>query len=121
MPRLVYSQELTISMHDLVMIPFLHYLPSKLLDSFLKAELATYLSKAEDVNASVDLLDWWKNAQIDLPTWSSAAMKVLLVQPSSASAERVFSLLNSSFNEQQLNSLEDYVESSIMLQYNKEH
>ena len=49
----------------------------------------------------------------------SAAQKVLLVQPSSASAEHAFSLLKNSFNEQQMNSLEDYVEASLMLQFNR--
>ena len=43
---------------------------------------------------------------------------VLLVQPSSAAAERVFSILQSSFAMQQQSSLEDYVEVSVMLQYN---
>ena len=39
------------------------------------------------------------------------------MQPSSVAAERVFSL-QSSFTHQQNNSLEDYIEASIMLQYN---
>ena len=43
---------------------------------------------------------------------------VLLFQPSSAAAERVFSLLQNSFQEQQFSALEDYIETSIMLQYN---
>ncbi len=42
------------------------------------------------------MLDWWKNAEADIPTWASSAQKVLLVQSSSASD---FSLLN---DEQQL-------------------
>ena len=42
----------------------------------------------------------------------------LLIQPSSAAAERVFSLLNS-FKENQARALEDYIETSIMLQYNR--
>ena len=41
---------------------------------------------------------------------------VLLVQPFSAAAERVFfSLLSNSFTEQQMSSLEDYIETSIMI------
>ena len=50
----------------------------------------------------------------------SAAQKVLLVaiQPSSASTKCAFSLLNS-FNEQQMNSLEDYVEVSLMSKFNR--
>ena len=51
--------------------------------------------------------------------WSSSARMVFLVQPSSAAAERVFSMLNRSFGDQQRNSLEDYVEATNMLQYNK--
>ena len=47
-----------------------------------------------------------------------SARKVLVVQPSSAAAERVFSILSNSFTDQQEQSLEDYVEASVMLQYN---
>ena len=50
---------------------------------------------------------------------SSSARKVFLVQPLSAAAECVFSMLNRSFGDQQQNSLEDYVEATNMLQYNK--
>ena len=38
--------------------------------------------------------------------------------PSSGAAERAFSVLNNSFASNQDNSLSDYVETSIMLQYN---
>ena len=41
-----------------------------------------------------------------------------MVQPSLAASERVFSLLNNTFGKRQNSSLEDYVESCIMLQYN---
>ena len=70
---------------------------------------------AED---AYNTLEWWKINTSVLPHWSQVAKKVFLVQPSSAAAERVFTLLKSSFNEQQDNSLKDYVESSLMLQYN---
>ena len=45
-----------------------------------------------------------------------AAQRVLVVQPSSASAERVISLLACTFIDQQDRSLEDYIETSLMLQ-----
>ena len=45
-----------------------------------------------------------------LPYWVKAFSKVLLVQPSSAASERVFSLLKASFSEQQDGALEDYLE-----------
>ena len=45
--------------------------------------------------------------------------KFLLIQPSSAAAERVFSLLKASFGDQQDSCLQDYVQASLMMQYNK--
>ena len=52
-------------------------------------------------------VEWWKVHEEGLPNWSTAVKKVLLVQPSSAAAERVFSLLSASFNEQQDHALSD--------------
>ena len=49
--------------------------------------------------------------------YTSASM-ALLVQPSSAAAERVFSLLKCSFGDHQDSSLQDYIETSLMLQFN---
>ncbi len=84
----------------------------------LKAELPTYLAKADGVSPEMDKLDWWRKHENELPLWSKACKTVLVVQPSSAAAERVFSLLSNSFTETQTSSVEDYIESSIMLQYN---
>ena len=54
-----------------------------------------------------------------LPKWSSAAAKILLLQPSSAAADRAFSLWKASFGEQQESALQDYIEASLLLQFNK--
>lgn len=86
--------------------------------SELKSELPAYLAAAEDVSHDFDALQWWKNHADTLPKWSSVCRSVLLVQPSSAAAERVFSLLSSAFNWQQESALEDYVQLSVLLQYN---
>ena len=43
----------------------------------------------------------------------------LLVQPSSAAAERVFSILSNCFKDQQMHSLEDYIEASVTILDNK--
>ena len=85
----------------------------------LKEELPTYLAEAADIDRDFDQLQWWKLHATTLPNWSAAAKKIILIQPSSAAAERVFSLLKSSFGEQQDMALQDYIEASIMLQYNK--
>ncbi len=100
---------------ELCSIPFLNF-PATL--DALKQELPTYLARAAGVDPKFSALEWWRQNAGDLPHWSSAAKKLLLIQPSSAAAERVFSLLKASFNEQQDNSLQDYIESSLMLQYN---
>lgn len=102
--------------NSLSVIPFLNY-PEKLND--LKSELPTYLAAAEDISPQVDPVQWWKSHESSLPKWASACRLVLLMQPSSAAAERVFSILTNSFSHKQESSLEDYIELSIMLQYNK--
>ena len=50
--------------------------------------------------------------------WSKAYKSVLLVQPSLAAAERVFSILCNSFTDRQEHALRDYIETLVMLQYN---
>ena len=91
----------------------------------LKEELPTYLAKAsalasslDSSDGSMDSLEWWKDNSIELVYWSQVAQWVFLVQPSSAAAERVFSILNR-ISDSQTNYLEDYVESTVMLHYNK--
>ena len=85
----------------------------------LQTELPTYLALSADVSAGIDVLKWWKDHHQELPQWSLAAQKVFLVQPSSAAAERVFSLLKNAFGEQQQSSLHDLVAATLMVQYNR--
>ena len=90
--------------------------------------LPNYLAAVQDVimPCGEDKVKWWRQQSDNLPHWSSAVMKVLLVQPSSAAAERVFSaaaervfsILNSSFNDSQEHALVDYLQACVMLQYN---
>ena len=40
----------------------------------LQAELPTYLSLSADVDANVDVLNWWKHHHKKLPQWSLAAL-----------------------------------------------
>ena len=98
----------------LLCFPFLR---SSLSD--LKSELSAYLAASEDVSPDLCPLEFWRRHKDSLPSWASAVCKVILVQPSSAASERVFSILNQSFGEQQALSLQDYIEASLMLQYNK--
>ena len=75
----------------------------------MKNELPRYLARAR----------WWKENEAELPFWSAAAKLILLMQPSSASSERVFSILTTAFGHLQDLALQDYIECSLMLQFNK--
>ena len=77
----------------------------------LSSELPLYLVLYEDLSDAVDALDWWERNSAKLLFWSRACKQVLLCQPSSASVERVFSLLNHLYQQQQ-SALEDYVDGS---------
>ena len=111
-PKIVNVLKQSLVMIDtLTVFPFL-----KENISGLKEELPLCRTKGNDIPESTDCLQWWKTYATELPVWSSAAQLVLLVQPSSAAAEKVFALLNSSFKDHQDLSLQDYVETSIMLQ-----
>ena len=57
----------------------------------LKSELPQYLAASEDVSSVTNKLQWWKAHASDFPYWSNACKMILLLQPSSAAAERVFS------------------------------
>ena len=85
----------------------------------LAQELPAYLAAAEGVTVSNEneKVDWWAAHRETLPNWAAVVKKLLLIQASSASAERVFSLL-STFSSQQEHALEDCLESSVMLRYN---
>ena len=87
-------------------------------DFGLKAELPVYLAAAEDVNVlnEEQKVEWWHKQEERLPRWVTAVKQVLLIQPSSAAAERVFSILKASFNEQQDCALVDYIQASVMAQ-----
>ena len=114
-PKLNDLQPNADAVNGLKHFPFLNSKP--ILDG-LKEELPSYLAKVVDIDTNIDVLQWWKQNESVLPCWAAAARKSLLVQPSSAASERVFSLLKSSFNPQQQSSLVDYIEASLMLQYN---
>ena len=78
------------------------------------------LNRLPRLPTDINPVAWWKSHAMELPKWANAFRLVLLVQPSSAAVERVFSILQC-ITEQQQSSLEDYLELSIMLQYNLAH
>jgi hypothetical protein len=96
----------------------------------MKSELATYaahlerippLSRRKDPEGhdTFKTLRWWRGRIKSLPNWVLALRGVLAHSPSSAAAERVFSILNNSFDNDQKRAKADYMEISLQLQYNK--
>ena len=113
--RLVWPQkmvEMQPTSQDVDALQAFPFLKGSVLVS-LKNEFPTYIAKAADLDKDADPLQWWKDHSNDLPCWSTAATKILLVQLSSAAAERVFSLLQNSFWSFQDATLADYVQASI--------
>ena len=93
------------------------FLDSQEILNDLKQELPSYQAKVIDLDPAVDILQWWHRNEHELSCWAAAARKILLVQPSSTASEQVFSLLKSSFSSRHQESLQDYIEVSLMLQY----
>eukprot|EP00112_Aurelia_sp_Birch-Aquarium-sp1_P014586 Seg3162.1 transcript_id=Seg3162.1/GoldUCD/mRNA.D3Y31 product="hypothetical protein" protein_id=Seg3162.1/GoldUCD/D3Y31 len=86
----------------------------------LVEELPMYLALVDGTQIQVEdeKLKWWERNASNLPRWAKAVKKILVVQPSSAAAERVFSCMKSSLSYEQQSALEETVEASVMLRYN---
>ena len=110
--------ELKPTVNDIENLKLFPFLNESLINK-LKDELPSYRAAVENVSSEIDTVLWWKSHEHELPNWANALQLLLLVQPSSAAAERAFSLLENSFNHQQRSSLEDYISVSVMLQYNR--
>jgi len=88
---------------------------SKLGDAtILRSQLPLYVGCATSANE--DVLAWWKTHGHKIPAWKAAARRIFAISPTSAAAERVFSLLNSYVSDRQDGLLDDKVELMLMLQ-----
>jgi len=95
------------------------------------AELPAYLSltactpaglvfNRSDVTAfTADILTWWRTNAPSIPAWATAARIVFSLQVSSAASERVFSLVENLYGQDQLKVLADQLQGATMLSYNK--
>lgn len=102
-------------------IYFVQHIPAAVpLFDGLKAELRTYKRLADNFNdPDDDGWMFWRRFFVTVPIWYKVASEVALVMCSSAAVERVFSLLNCLFDDQQHQCLNDYKEASIMIRYNE--
>ena len=99
----------------------------------MHSELNTYIAKvaaipdlsAREITAtdgkkedSFQMQAWWKEARSALPNFALVLRAVLCHSPHSCAVERLFSVLNNTFDEQQTNAYSDYIELSLQLQFN---
>ena len=112
------AQELQPTVQDVEQLRMFPCLDDNTIVGNLQEELPAYIAEIEDVQVRRgDEMVWWRRHKLSLPHWSSAAYNLALVQPSSAAAERVFSILRSHFDDHQAGALED-LEAAVMLAYN---
>lgn len=86
----------------------------------MKAELAKYntLVNALPINDDFNIGSFWRTHESDLPAFSYVLRAVLANSPNSAPPERVFSILNDTFGDDQMQAHADYIELSLQVQYN---
>jgi len=99
---------------NLNIFPFLN--SKSVLDS-LKAELTTYLAKSADVDPNLAVSNGGNRMKVLSHVGQLLLARSFLCSLHQQLQNMFFSLLNASFNEQQHHSLQDYLETSIMLQY----
>ena len=119
--RPVTAQAMALTPHKLQCLRAFPFVTEHDIEGLVQ-ELPVYIAAIADVAVTdaKEVVLWWSR-QRSLPSWQSVLKKILLVQPSSAAAERVFSLLSSHFSDQQERALEDNVETALMLSYNRNH
>ncbi len=66
-----------------------------------------------------DLSDWWKSNCSTLSGFAYVLRTLLTNSPNSCPPERLFSLFNTTYNDDQKSSYADYIELSIQSQFNK--
>ena len=74
-------------------------------------------SKGKD---TFDLSDWWKSNCETLPEFAHVLCAVLTNSPNSCPSERLFSIFNATYGDDQKNSHADYIELSMQSQFNKQ-
>lgn len=85
----------------------------------LVSEIPVYAAISRVFRSDTD--DWqpfWRDHRSQLPNWSKALKKLAVFVPSSAAAERVFSILNGEFKSTQEAAMRDTLEASLLVRYN---
>jgi hypothetical protein len=82
------------------------------------AEYKAFATLAHNAAEPMSVATFWNQHAIKLPHWYQASRDIALITPSSATSERVFSLLSQGFDSSQTRALQDYKSTAVMLRYN---
>ena len=82
-------------------------------------EKEDYFLAASDTDEEYGHMAFWGHHKQKLPKWHAVVMVVVLLQPSSAFMERVFSILRCCFDERQQSVYSDRICASALLKYNR--
>ena len=97
----------------------------------MKSELPAYLELVSQIKPleqrrdsktrkdTFSLKEWWAGNSEKIPSWAFVLRAVLTNSPNSIPPERVFSILNDTFDDDQDSSYADYIELSLQLQFNE--
>lgn len=95
----------------------------------LLAQLPAYLAAANnapsqgmsDVAAYTErILNFWRStSELSMPAWRQAARIIFAISPNSAACERVFAMLDCLFGEEQMSTLADALQASLLLRCNR--
>ena len=77
------------------------------------------VSKGRQRQRHFVLSDWWRCNSGELPHFAFVLRAVLTNAPNSCPPERLFSMFNATFGEDQKRSFGDYLELAMQVQYNK--
>ena len=91
----------------------------KELPQYLLAAQGFTLDHKDTAAFTKGVLSWWANHGSKIPVWAKAAQIVFSFTPNSAAAERVFSLLKAFFGDTRTSALDDILQATLMLRYNK--
>ena len=96
----------------------------------MKTEVMKYQTLADSIKSfeerkdskgkdTFDLCDWWKSNCGTLPGFAYVLRAVLANSPNSCPPERLFSIFNATYNDDQKSSCADYIELSMQSQFKK--
>ncbi|CAB1106310.1 unnamed protein product [Ectocarpus sp. CCAP 1310/34] len=94
------------------------FVDDDMMDGLLKEKNDFYVA-ATDTDTDYDNMTFWSDNKKNLPTWHELVLDVVLLQPSSAFMERVFSILRCCFSERQESVYSDRICASALLKYSR--